>query len=201
MTDVMRDAFMYAQSLSTLPKVIISIVVILVAFLVLLLLWTGGMTTKKADGEKISNGKAPVLDSAISWDDHLGHSYSGVGGGLQTSAFQIGAKNNLGYELRLERAYAISGQGAGEKELTIAAGSDWVSADRVLPLGDQQSFVVRILFDSEPARIVFDNWRTFQITLIYNDGLKSRKNVTEDMVRSVYEGFKPSPIGPQVHSK
>ena len=174
---------------------------ILSAFLILLLLWTGSSNTNKVQVDGKSNGNLIQANNAIIWDNHLGHSYSGSGGNLQTSAFQIGAKNNLGHELRLERAYAVSGEGAGEKELEIAASSDWVKASRLLPLGNQQSFIIRIPFDSEPAKNVFENWKTFQITLIYNGGAVTRKDITEPMVRSVYEAFKPSPIGPQVRTK
>jgi hypothetical protein len=195
MNDILRDAFLYAQGLSIGPKIIISIVLLLLTGLLLWLLWTPQST-------HTSHPAPPeVAKPSIVWDDHLGHSYSGTPGDIRTSAFQIGARNNLGHELRLEQAYAISGQGFGQKEVQIAAGPDWVAVDQTLPIGNGQSFVLRVQFDAAPAKEIYEAWKTFQITLIYNGGSVSRQDVTEPMVRAVYEGFKPSPIGPAVRTK
>lgn len=139
---------------------------------------------------------------SIVWDDHLGHTYSGEGAGLLTQAFQIGAVNHLGHELRLERAYIVSGQGAGEKALQVATNNGWVSVDKTLPIGNGQRIEFRVEFGGlVPARTVFENWKTFQITVVHDGGVVSCHDVTEAMVRHVYEGFKPNPIGPQVQAK
>jgi hypothetical protein len=201
MTDLIRDFISYTQTLPATPKAIISLVVILIAAFILYVLWLGSSNRSNPNTDSKANSNTAAHNNKIVWDDHLGHSYSGFGSEIRTSAFQIGVRNNLGHELRLERVYAVSGEGAGEKEMEIAAGGGWVKANRLRPLGNQQALVLRLPFDYEPAKNVFDNWKTFQITLVYNGGLMSRKDVTELMVRSVYENFRPSPIGPQVRTK
>jgi hypothetical protein len=110
--------------------------------------------------------------------------------------------NHLGHELRLERAYIVSGQGAGEKALQVATNNGWVSVDKTLPIGNGQRIEFRVEFGGlVPARTVFENWKTFQITVVHDGGVVSCHDVTEAMVRHVYEGFKPNPIGPQVQAK
>lgn len=196
MAEYIRDGFLYAQGLSIGPKATISVVVLLSVGLLLYFLWLPQLAA--------TSRPAPTTEvpkTVIVWDDHLGHSYSGAGAALRTSAFQIGAVNNLGHELRLERAYAISSQGAGEKELQIAAGGEWHPVAGVRPIGNQQALMLRITFDEVLSKQVFANWMSFQITLVYNGGLVSRKDVTEQMVRTVYESFRPSPIGPQIYPK
>jgi hypothetical protein len=118
-----------------------------------------------------------------------------------TEAFQIGVLNNLGHEFRLERAYAISAQGAGERSLQVATDKDWVEAHRTLPIAAGQRILFRISFGQTLSRDVFENWKAFQITIVYNGSLISRHDVTEQMVKNVHTNFTPSPIGPIVRAK
>lgn len=144
--------------------------------------------------------KVPPPQAQVIWDDHLGHSYSGFGAAMITSAFQINAVNNLGHELRIEKAFVVSGEGHGEKMLLVSTTTGWMPAEKVNPIANGQRLTFKVDFGSTSSREVFENWKTFQITLIYEGGI-SRKNVTEKMVRSVFAGFSPSPIGPQVIPK
>lgn len=154
------------------------------------------------DGIRVITGaprtSAPATSQpSITWDDHLGHTYSGSGAGIVTDAIQISAVNNLGHEIRLKKAYAVSGEGYGEKAVLIAAGEYWLPPAAVNTIAANQRMTFRLEFDSVPARELLEKWKTFQITLVYDSGV-SRKDVDERMVRALYENFRPSPIGPQV---
>jgi hypothetical protein len=80
MVTEIRDAFFWAQGLSTLPKVIITLVVILVCLLVLVVLWGSpsnkdlektGTVEPRPQGPPIAAGRAvePPPSKAVSLDD------------------------------------------------------------------------------------------------------------------------------------
>jgi hypothetical protein len=58
----------------------------------------------------------------------------------------------------------------------------------------------RVSFGGMLSRDVFEQWKTFQIT-VRHDGQVDRFDVTESMTRAVYASFAPSPIDPMVRAK
>jgi hypothetical protein len=137
----------------------------------------------------------------LSWDDHLGHTYSSEGTTILTQGIQIGARNGPDRELQLENAYIISGEGSGRIEMKIASTVGWIPANETNPIPPNGAIVFQAEFASTPAKEFFENWKTIYLTVLHDGGLIIRKTIDEKMVAAIYAGFRPNPIGPQITRK
>jgi hypothetical protein len=137
----------------------------------------------------------------LSWDDHLGHTYSSEGTTILTRGIQIGARNGPDRELQLESAYIISGEGSGRIEMKIASTAGWIPANETNPIPPNGAIVFQAEFTPTPAKEFFENWKTIYVTVLHDGGLIIRKTIDEKMVAAIYASFRPNPIGPQITRK
>ena len=135
------------------------------------------------------------------WDNHLGHTYSSEGTNIITEAIQIGAKNGPNREMRLENAYIVSGQGAGEIQLKVGSDQGWIAPKDTNTIPPDHPIIFRAEFPPTPAREFFEKWKTFRITVKHDGGAMLTRDVDENMVAAIYSSFRPNPIGPQVTTK
>jgi hypothetical protein len=152
-----------------------------------------------------TNEQNPATNSAGSyvliWDNHLGHTYSSEGTTIVTEAIQIGAKNGPNREMRLENAYIVSGQGAGEVPMKVGSDEGWIAPKDTNTIPPDHSIIFRAEFTPTPARDFFAKWKTFRITVKHDGGATLTKDVDENMVAALYSSFRPNPIGPQVTAR
>ena len=146
---------------------------------------------------------AIISDSphVLIWDNHLGHTYSSEGTNIITEAIQIGAKSVSNREMRLEDAYIVSGQGAGEVPMKIDSDQGWIAPREASPIPPNHPILFRAGFSPTPAREFFAKWKTFRVIVKHDGGATLSKDVDENMVAALYSSFRPNPIEPQVAAK
>lgn len=142
---------------------------------------------------------ASVSEEAIVWPNHLGHTYSGPTDDLRTTAIQLAGKNASDRSIRLTDLRLTSNITGCEKAVRIATANGpkaFTEVNAIPPGGD---IVLRIEFDA-PTGItptqLFESWRSMHLTVTY-DGKLHTFDITEEMVKRLYSGFSPNPLGPR----
>lgn len=180
---------------------IIGMIVCLVGFVGFLIAWIGTGTGRTSSPSTHFPSSDATIPFSLSWDDHLGHSYSSEGTNIITEAIQIGARNGPNREMRLEDAYIISGQGAGEVPMKIDSDRGWIAPGEASAIPPNHPILLRAEFTPMPARDFFEKWKTFRITVKHDGGAMLTKDVDENTVAAIYSSFRPNPIAPRVTAK
>lgn len=207
----MSDFWASIQSLYMLPfmpKVIITLIGLMVYGLLFYFLWIPQDRDAKPFSELAVASQsstqaliATTPPTPLAWDDHWGTTTGGANGTIYLSALQIKARNVSNKEVALKDAFVTSGKTGQVTRMKANAGADgWITPSELNPI--PPGAIVTVAAEFSPpqglsARDFMLEWGIITLTALY-DEQEYKRTFGEPETSKIFEGFGINPLGPHV---